>query len=112
MAVPIAEEVEVEVRWIELVLVIEAAVTLVLSSSNCAYFGRLVTAGRPPRRAAAFALVLVNAAFASESAVYLTLGTEASSWRLLASLLLRALLLCATAFLSLLVWRQASRSHR
>ena len=112
MTAPIAEEVEVEVRWIELVLVIEAAVTLVRSSSNCAYFGRLVTAGRPPRRAGAFALVLVNAAFALEAAVYLTVGTEASGWRLLALMLLRGLLLCATAFLSLLVWRQASRSRR
>jgi hypothetical protein len=111
MTLPIAEEVEVVVRWIELVLVIEAAVTLVLSSSNCAYFGRLVTAGRPPRRVGAFALVLVNAAFASEAAVYLALGMEASSWRLLASVLLRGLLLCATGFLSLLVWRQTSRSR-
>ena len=112
IALPIAEEVEVVVRWVELVLVIGAAVTLLLSSSNCAYFGRLVTCGRPPRRVGAFALVLVNAAFASEAAIYLVLAMEASGWRLLASALLRGLLLCATGFLSLLVWRQASRARR
>jgi hypothetical protein len=75
------------------------------------YFGRYaVTAARRARRLGALALVFVNAAFALEAA--LTLTGRDGALAPAASLAQRTLFLIATAFLSLLIWRQGVRFGR
>jgi len=96
------------VRWLELVLVCEAVSSLVCSSLNCLYFGRyaFATARAAARRVAATALVVVNAALAAEAGAFLALAPNGDGLELALSFALRSLMLLATAFLSLLIWRQ------
>jgi hypothetical protein len=86
----------------------EAAATGLLAVVNAVYFGgRWREASAPARRAAALALVLVNAAFAAEAAAYLAfLSAGDGAAHDIAIVTSRSLALIAVATLTALVWRR------
>jgi hypothetical protein len=100
----------VAVQWLDLIVVTEAAGDLVLSSLSCVYFGRQAALSRlAARRVAATSLSAVNGALALEATLYLGLSSPATGLEQVAVLVVRSVLLGASAFISLLVWRHARR---
>ena len=94
-------------QWIQLILTTFAATGLVLAVVNCGYFARYARTTRSTsRRVGAISLAVINAGFASEAAAYLSFAPPVSGIELLVASLVRPLLLAATAFVSLLIWRQ------
>ncbi len=95
--------------WSEL-LPFEALAQALLSGGNCAYFAVYARRAYPrSRRAAALALTLLSAALSLEAAVFVFVSLGGATGALAgsaAAFLVRGLLLAATAFLSLLVWRR------
>ena len=97
-------------QWIQLILTTFAATGLVLAAVNCGYFASYARAtGSTSRRAGAIALAVINAGFVSEAAAYLSFAQPVSGIELAAASVVRPLLLAATAFVSLLIWRQSGR---
>lgn len=95
-------------RWLELLVVIEAAGDLVLGLMNCLYFAGLAKGARTQaRRVAAVSLSLVNGGFALEATLWLVVDgqlTESTAQNAF-ELVVRTMLLLAVLLVSLLVWR-------
>jgi hypothetical protein len=92
---------------------VAAASNVALALANCLYFLRYSRQTRSPaRRAGSLALALISGALTVEASVFLGRG-QLVDWgqvaHSLSGLATRSLLLAATAVLSLLIWRSASR---
>ena len=95
-------------RWLELLVVIEASGGLVLALANCLYFAGLARGARTQaRRAAAASLSLVNGGFALEATLWLVVDGQltGSTAQNAFELVVRTMLLLAVSLVSLLVWR-------
>jgi hypothetical protein len=92
----------------------EAAASGLLALANAVYFGALAGASASRgRRGAAWALVLVNAALALESALYVLLFAPGPSGAApVAAFAARTSVLVAVATLSALIWRRESARRR
>ena len=94
---------------LETLALIAGSLEVLLAAMNCRYFGGYALRTRlTSRRAGSWTLALVSGAMTLEAAVYVarTSGfSPGDSLRLLADVLVRTLLLAATALVSLLVLR-------
>jgi hypothetical protein len=95
------------VQWLNMMLFIAAGVDFVLASVSCVSLWDLARRARTrARQVGASALAVVCGSLASEAVLFLALATSTSSWPwLLATALVRSVLLCASSSIALLLWR-------
>jgi hypothetical protein len=101
------------VQWLDLWVLLAAAVDFVVAGWNCAYLLRWADAARTPaRRLGAAALALVNAGLTLEALAFLWLAAPASDGppsHTVAVVLVRGALLASSALMGVLLLRDASR---
>ena len=100
-------------QWLDLWVLVAAAIDFVAAGSNCVYLVRWIGAATTPgRRLGAAALALVNAGLALEAMAFLWLAAPASAGpasHTAAVVLVRIALLASSALFSVLLLRDADR---
>ncbi|HLF77037.1 MAG TPA: hypothetical protein VJB57_06045 [Dehalococcoidia bacterium] len=94
-------------QWLDIFLSIAASGDFILASLSCIWLaGGARQAPTRARRVGASVLALVSAGLALEAALFLSQAPAASSsTRLAATVVVRGVLLAATALVAALVWR-------
>ena len=104
-------------QWLELLVSVEAVAGFLLASMNGIYFTSYARQARSAsRRVGASALVMVSAAVALESLLFLSQAPDSRVWqsvtRAVATVVVRSALLLSPALISLLVWRHGAGLRR